>query len=117
MRYLLAPILWIAALVIAIVILRRVRRGRKVVLTGRFSPKLVRMIVVVLVILGVGDERQTPTANAFPLHPLGNAGDPLPTTVNENTVQNWLSHNLPGSGWQQFKKEVTQLTLRQPKKI
>jgi hypothetical protein len=117
MRYLLVPILWIAALLIAFVIFRRIRRGRKVVLTGRFSPRLIRMIVVILVVLGIGEEKSAPTANAFPIHPSGSANDQLPATINENIIQYWLNAQVPGGQWQVFKKGMAQLTLHKTTKI
>jgi hypothetical protein len=109
MRWLILPVLWFVAVVAAVVVLRRLRRGRPVVLTGRFSPRLVRMIAVVLVVLGAGGEESTADkAHGFPLTPVGpNANDQLPMGVDESKVQAWLAHQTPGSHWAQFKKEAT----------
>jgi hypothetical protein len=109
MRWLILPVLWLAAIVVAFVVLRRVRRGRPVVLTGRFSPRLVRMIAVVLVILGAGGEESTADkAHAFPLTPVGpNAIGQFPMGVEESKVQAWLGHQTPGGQWAHFKKDAT----------
>lgn len=55
-------LLWLAALVVAALVLRRLRRGDRVVLKGRLSPRLVRMVAVVVVWLGwqPGDAHAAP---------------------------------------------------------
>jgi hypothetical protein len=109
MRWIIFPILWIAAIVVALLILRRVRRGRPVVLTGRFSPRLVRMIVVILVLVGVGGESNENKTNAYPLTPLkDNPNDPMPTLP----VSYWLHHHSPSSSWGQFKKGMAAAMMK-----
>ena len=94
MRWIAILLLWVAAVVVAVVILRRVRRGKPVVLTGRWSPRLVRMIAVVLVVLGAGDEAVTPDTQAAPVR-LPLPGAELPGTVTPQAVQVWLVENQP----------------------
>ena len=110
MKWFILPVLWVVALVAAVLIVRRVRRGKHVVLTGRFSPRLIRMIVVVLVLLGVGGEKSLNKAGAFPLTPLkDNPNDPMPTLP----VSYWLHHHSPSSGWSQFKKSMVTATMKE----
>src|SRR5688572_8530320 len=97
MRWILLLLLWVAAIVVAVVILRRVRRGKPVVLTGRWSPRLVRMVAVVLVVLGAGDEAVTPDAQAAPVRLPLPAGGELPAAVTAEAVQTWLVENQPAA--------------------
>ena len=123
---------WVVALVVAAAIAGRVRRGRHVVLTGRFSPRLVRMIVVVLVIFGVGCEKKTSskatagapsdadasssggTAAPTPAPPVVPVGNALPPTITLEILNAWLFGQARSSEWQTFKVEAT-LSLLQGK--
>src|SRR5215213_8282519 len=97
MRWIAILLLWVAAVVVAVLILRRVRRGKPVVLTGRWSPRLVRMVVVVLVVLGVGDEPRPPEVSAAPLKlPVRSADDQLPRAITPQTIQTWLAVHQEG---------------------
>jgi len=98
MRWFTLLLLWAAAIVVAVVILRRVRRGKPVVLTGTWSPRLVRMIAVVLVVVGTEEGTRTPEAVAAPAKlPVQSADDELPKSVNAATIQMWLTiHNEDG---------------------
>jgi hypothetical protein len=108
MRWITLLFLWVAATVVAVLILRRVRRGKPVVLTGRWSPRLVRMIAVALVVLGAGDESITPEAHAFPVRlPLADGAD-LPASVNAETVQGWLVENQPANRFTAGKRHLLQ---------
>src|SRR5262245_38181601 len=92
MRWLTLLLLWAAAIIVAVVILRRVRRGKPVVLTGKWSPRLVRMIAVVLVVVGTNEETRTPEATAAPAKlPVHSSDDELPKSVNATTIQMWLT--------------------------
>ena len=97
MKWLILFVLWIAAIIAAVLIIRRVRRGKPIVLAGRWSPRLVRMIAVALVILG-GVESGQPRIDAAPAKlPIREASDELPTTIQPATVQMWLLiHNESG---------------------
>ncbi len=86
MKWLALLVLWIVALVAALIVLRRVRRGRHVVLAGRWSPRFVRMVAIVLVVLGAGD---SPKGEAAPKSvPIRPADDELPKAL---PVQTWLA--------------------------
>lgn len=107
MRWLTVLLLWVAAIVVAVVILRRVRRGKSVVLTGRWSPHLVRMIAVVLVVLGGGEEWPTPEASAAPTKlPIRGVDDELPKSLTAYAVQSWLAYHEEGSHFRQSQREV-----------
>ena len=97
MRWLTILVLWAVAVVVALVVLRRVRRGKPVVLSGRWSPMMVRMVAVVLVVLGTGDE--TPEAVAAPKDvPVKGADDQLPRELLPYLVQQWLTlHQQDGA--------------------
>lgn len=96
MRWLTVLVLWVAAVVVGLVILRRVRRGKPVVLTGRWSPRLVRMIAVVLVVLGAGDASAPPSAAAPAKIPVRPSDDTLPGSLNPQAVQFWLREHQEG---------------------
>lgn len=101
MRWLTILVLWVVAVVVAVVVLRRVRRGRPVVLTGRWSPRLVRMVAVVLVVLGAGDDGVTPgVAAAPPTVPVKDADDRLPADLLPHRVQTWLAFQQPDGPFQ-----------------
>ncbi len=90
MRWITVLIFWIVAVLVALMILRRVRRGKPVVLTGRWSPRVVRMIAVVLVVVGV-DEQPLPDATAAPAKlPIRGQDDQLPATIKPYTIETWL---------------------------
>jgi hypothetical protein len=108
MRWIAILLLWVAAVVAAVVILRRVRRGKPVVLTGRWSPRLVRMIAVVVVVLGAGDEAVMPEVQAAPVRlPLPGEAE-LPATVTAETVQLWLVENQPATRFGVGKRHLLQ---------
>src|SRR5262245_4343213 len=111
MRWLTILVLWVVAVVVALVVLRRIRRGKPVVLTGRWSPMLVRMVAVVLVVLGAGDEATTPEALAAPKTvPVKDVDDQLPAEFLPYRVQVWLSlHQQDGPFQSQTKLLVRAL--------
>lgn len=75
--------LWIAAVGIALVAAWRLRRGRRVLLVGRLSPRLLRMVAVALIALGVSpagaDEADPAACGTLPATSLElkEAGAPL----------------------------------------
>ena len=123
MKRVLDPLSWAFAVVVAVAIARRVKRGRRVVLTGRFSPRLVRMIAMVLVLFGIGCEKRRPTGGpvSLPIAPVApsagldgsaaskvpDACDALPDAVTSQTVEAWARHQEAVSGWSRFKLDVT----------
>src|SRR5947209_6251480 len=52
MKWLLAPFLWLLALALTALLLWRLWRGKPVVLRGRWSPRVIRLVAVLLVFLG-----------------------------------------------------------------
>lgn len=109
MRWLTVIVLWLVAVVAALVILRRVRRGKPVVLAGRWSPRLVRMIAVVLVIVGAGEEARPPHAGAAPAKlPIRTDDDQLPPTFQASTIQAWLTLQQEGGRYDHAKKILAQ---------
>ena len=92
MRWLILLFLWVVAIVVAVLILRRVRRGKPVVLAGRWSPRLVRMIAVVLVVArGRAKKRHAGGVGRPAKLPVRPADDELPKTITLQTVQIWLA--------------------------
>jgi hypothetical protein len=105
---------WLAAGVIALAVYHRLRRGRRVVLTGRFSPRLVRMIVIVLVMFGIGGERDGKGAARAHAPMLGQGpgspraqepGSQLPAKVTVETVQSWVGQQHSES-WLAAKRQA-----------
>ena len=110
MRWLVILFLWVAAIVVAVVILRRVRRGKPVVLTGRWSPRLVRMIAVVLVLLGLGQEAATPVAIGAPTKlPVRTTDDELPKTITLQAVQVWLAEHQENGTYSPGKRALARV--------
>ncbi|HVK11935.1 MAG TPA: hypothetical protein VM597_24390, partial [Gemmataceae bacterium] len=109
MRWLTILVLWVVALVVALVVLRRVRRGKPVVLAGRWSPVVVRMVAVILVVLGAGEE--SPESIAAPKEvPVRGPDDQLPRELLPYLVQHWLSlHQQDGPFQSQTKLLVRAL--------
>jgi hypothetical protein len=115
MKWLLLPLAWLLALVLAVWVAWRVWRGKPVVLRGRWSPRVVRLVVLILLAFGFGFEGK---ADAAPVPGAGKGapGDQLPPTVNETTVVNWLHHQQPAGPWGQLKQNLT-LTAADPKAV
>jgi hypothetical protein len=110
MRWFAILALWVVAIVLAVIVLRRVRSGRNVVLSGRWSPRVIRTVAVVLVVLGVGEEARTPEAQAAPTRlPIRGADDELPKTVNPHTIELWLIAHQEDGAPETFKKTVAKV--------
>jgi hypothetical protein len=103
MKWIIAPLLWFLAACITVAVLYRLWRGRPVVLHGRFGPRVVRMVVIILVVLGVGVER--PRAGAAPIvdPKTRDKGDELPL-MTEPVVVRWFALQAPKSSWMTFKQ-------------
>lgn len=114
MKWLLLPILWLCALAIALFVLWRMAQGRHVVLRGRFGPRLVRMVVIILVTLGIGIERsdgEEPARTATQPPPQAPQPPPaleLPAAIKQDIVARWLSLQNGRSLWSRFKQLVLQ---------
>jgi hypothetical protein len=109
MKWLFLPLLWLVAACIAVAVLWRWWRGKNVVLTGRFSPRLVRLVAIILVTLGFGFEREPAAAAPLPGDRQPDPADePLPEAV-EGRVEQWLVQQLPSGAWVRLKQELTRL--------
>lgn len=98
MRWIVAALLWAFAIVVALVVLRRMRRGKPVVLAGRWSPRVIRMVAVVLVVLGSNEETTAQELTAKPIPPTTDApADPLPKNLSVHVTRSWLYMHTPGS--------------------
>lgn len=113
MKWLLAPLLWLLALGLVVVVLWRLWRGKPMVLHGRWTPRVVRMVAIVLVMLGVGQDRAAAQAPAVkgptPRSP-DLAAEP-PPVVSIDTVSRWLSLSASNSLWTQYKQRHTRIQL------
>src|SRR5437763_1846468 len=110
MKYLIAPLLWALAVVLTAAIVYRMWRGHNVVLRGRWSPRIVRLVVILLVLLGIGVEK--PRAGAAPLtdDKTKTKGDELPPSVSAEAITRWLTVQQPAGAWRLFKRQFLQLT-------
>jgi hypothetical protein len=110
MKWLIIPLLWVLAVGAALLILYRLWRGHNVVLAGRWSPRFIRMVAVVLVLLGAGAEGGGAPLPAKDKPASGQGEEQLPAALTAQTVQHWLQVEQRG-GWQQFKQAFVQFTL------
>jgi hypothetical protein len=110
MKWLLLPFLWLLALVVALAVLWRMWRGKNVVLRGRYGPRFVRMVVVILVVLGIGIEKKSAVAQeargALAKTRVEPAEEELPAAINNGIVGKWLSQQHGRSQWSRFKEQV-----------
>jgi len=90
-RTLLAPLLWLLALAVALFVLWRVWRGRPVVLRGRWGPRFVRVVAVVLVVLGAAEEGRPAPVPTKDAAGAGRADEQLPPAVTQDPVTRWLN--------------------------
>lgn len=114
MRWLVVLALWALALLAALFVLWRLWRGRNVVLRGRWSPRFVRMVVIVLVVLGVGVEKGKADEPARAAGGRAGRGSgekaPAPDVLNLETVRAW--HRYVNQGpFAAFKHAFAQIEL------
>ncbi len=114
MRTLLAPLLWLLAVGVALFVLWRAWRGRPVVLRGRWGPRFVRMVAVVLVVLGAAEEGRAAPVPTKDAAGAGRADEQLPPAVTREAVARWLNWQQPQNTWTVFKRELT-VALLSPK--
>lgn len=117
MKWLLIPLFWLLAVALAVAILWRLWRGQNVVLRGKWSPRIVRMVAVILVVLGVGVEKARP-APAPPV--VGRAAsdqgdDPLPANAGV-ALEQWSTWHAPNGAWAKFKIALTRVELATDKR-
>ncbi len=99
MKWLIVPVLWFLAACLALFVLYRLWRGKPVVLRGRYSPRLVRMVVIVLVILGVGVTKKPGPGFAAPLPVKPDPADAaLPEALTPEVIGEWLG-SQQATGW------------------
>lgn len=107
MRWLWLPVLWIVALCLVFVVLWRMWRGKNVILRGKWSPRIIRMVAILLVIFGVGADKK---ANAAPIPklPVKNTEDAsLPKYVTTDAIAIWIQNHQRSSPWVVFKQAYT----------
>src|SRR4051794_11653176 len=100
MKWLLLPLLWVVAVVVAVGVAWRLWRGQHVVLRGRWSPQVVRLVVILLVFFGVGltKTRSAPApGQAADKSGVGQADDGAAAVLNPQAVQSWSGLERPGS--------------------
>jgi hypothetical protein len=114
MKWIVLPALWAAALIVALAVIWRLWRGRNIVLRDRFSPKFVRMVVVVLVLFGAGMDSQ---AAELPRRGVANddsrsrvntppRNETIPNILDERTVVAWRYFSNPLSSWAETKRSL-----------
>jgi hypothetical protein len=109
MKWILAPFLWLLAVIVALCVLWRVWRGHNVVLRGRWGPRFVRMVVIVLVVLGVGVEKSEAAPVGLPKDGKKKPDESLPPSVTVYVLMNWLGLESPLGEWRRFKHGLVQL--------
>jgi hypothetical protein len=111
MKWLFTLFLWILALVVALGVLWRIYRGKPVILRGRWTPRVLRMTAVLMVLFGLGAEK----AGAAPVpvkDSKGKVEEELPPTVTAQVLQQWIALHQPASEWTQYKHQYTLLLQR-----
>lgn len=112
MKWIILPGVWVLATLLAAAVLYRFWRGENVVLHGRWQPRVVRVVVVILVVLGVGAERAAPGPRV-PLAPKeAGTGDNLAATgLSIDSLQAWDTMVRQGRVMQ-FKQAFVQRQLQ-----
>jgi hypothetical protein len=116
MKWIVTPLLWILALIVGIMIAWRIWRGKPVILKGRWSPKFVRMVVFVLVMLGIGLEGQEsnikPRVDVQGTQQGDNLSDVFPSEITPHVIEFWSELGIwskfshPESSWFSFKQDM-----------
>src|SRR3954469_16945351 len=99
MKWLLLPLLWVVAVVVAVGVAWRLRRGQRVVLRGRWSPQVIRLVVILLVFFGVGLARTRSAPAPGPAadkRGAGQADDGAAAVLTPTAVQAWSALERPG---------------------
>jgi len=113
MKWILIPLLWTVAVVVALAVIWRMWHGRNVVLRGRWSPRFVRMVVLVLIVVGVGIDK----ASSEPPPEAGRRGVPRVRHValassgvlTSQAVTRWRHGNARLGPWQTVKQAIVTL--------
>jgi hypothetical protein len=118
MKWLIVPLLWALAATLAVAVLWRLYRGKNIVLRGKWSPRVVRMVAIILVVMGVGVEN-SPSAPVTPpadKNKTDAKSDELPAAVTTTTIRQWFGVQMPlrtENRWLQFKQDLT-LAVQSP---
>jgi hypothetical protein len=105
MRWLLAPLVWLVVLILAIGVLWRLWCGRPVVLRGRWAPRILRVVAILLVAVGAqGEEAPAAPDPLAGSSKKAEAAEPLPGVVTARSLEGWLVLQEPTSPWSRFKQ-------------
>jgi hypothetical protein len=113
MKWVLIPLLWLVAVLLAAAVLWRLWRGQNVVLRGRWSPRVIRIVAVVLVVLGLGAEKGQAVPAKIPIgtdKQRDQVDEPLPPVVTTHSISQWMTLQQPGSPWSRFKRRYVTLS-------
>src|SRR5262245_39499639 len=110
MKWILAPFLWLLAVIVALCVLWRIWRGHNVVLRGRWGPRFVRMVVIVLVVLGVGVEKSEAAPVGLPRDGKKKSDESLPPSGTSDVTLKWLGLQSPLDEWGRFKHAFVRLS-------
>ncbi len=96
MKLVIATSMWLATAFVAALVAWRLWRGRNVVLRGRVSPRLMRMVVTVLVVAGFvgagsgGEDAPQRRHGASDAGAAASADEAAPQALNEQSVNQWI---------------------------
>jgi len=113
MKTLIAVGLWLLAGFAAVGIVYRLWRGKPIVLRSQWSPRVVRMVAILLVTLGLAPADTSPSLGAPVDLSKNQNNEELPRTVNPNTLLQWHQRQSARDPWMTFKQSFTQLSLNQ----
>jgi hypothetical protein len=109
MKWIVTPLLWILALIVGILVAWRIWQGKPIILKGRWSPRFVRMVVFVLVMMGVGNGQESNLTHQVSVDDIkaeATVVDLLPEKVAENVIARWSALQHRASIWSAFKKDI-----------
>ena len=106
MKWLFSILLWVLALVVALGVLWRIARGRHVVLRGRWTPRFVRMVAIVLVVLGVGVDRTDAAPVGLQKNDKQKPEDSLPPGITAEAALRWVTLQNPLGEWVMLKRSL-----------
>jgi hypothetical protein len=115
MKWLILPLLWALAALVTVAVLWRLYRGKNIILRGKWSPRVIRMVAILLVVLGVGVERGTPAAPVTPpadKNKTDAKSDDLPAALTPAMIRQWLYLQTPvrtENVWWAFKQEMVRV--------
>jgi hypothetical protein len=106
MRWLITPLLWLLAAAVALGILWRMWRGKPVVLRGKWTPRFLRMVAVILVLVGLGTDRTD--ATPVPVgEKKGKTEGELPPGLTTEVIEKWALLHTNTSEWSIFKQRFS----------